>query len=449
MDRPTRIAFLSEHASPLVALGGADAGGQNVYVSELSRNLAHRGYAIDIYTRHEDARIPEIVEMEPGVRVVHLKAGPLAPRSKDELWPFMPAFRDSLLRFMERDEIHYDLIHSNFWMSGWVATELRRRLDIPVVQIFHAMGKTKRRHQRKVDTSPGNRIKTELDVVASVDKIIAQCPNERAELVDDYRADPDKIALIPSAVNTSIFNPVTQDEARQYVGLERGKKVIVYVGRLLPRKDIRNIVRALALLVRQSENGEDAPLLLVVGGESEDPNPNATSEIDELQKLAHKLGVTDHVRFIGKRQPECLRYYYSAADVAATTPWYEPFGLTPLEAMACGRPVIGSAVGGITFTIKDGETGLLVPPRDPEALAAALQRLFDQPVLRKRMGLAARKRVQREFSWPIVAMRTGALYDKTLAERMAETLSVETLPLALMPGVPDNLSPGGYDRGAR
>lgn len=449
MDRPTRIAFLSEHASPLVALGGADAGGQNVYVSELSRNLAHRGYAIDIYTRHEDARTPEIVEVEPGVRVVHLKAGPLEPRSKDELWPFMPAFRDSLLRFMERDEIHYDLIHSNFWMSGWVATELRRRLDIPVVQIFHAMGKTKRRHQRKVDTSPGNRIKTEMNVVASVDKIIAQCPNERAELVDDYRADSDKIALIPSAVNTNIFNPVAQDEARRYVGLEMGKKVIVYVGRLLPRKDIRNIVRALALLARQSENGEDVPLLLVVGGESEDPNPNATSEIDELQKLARELEVTEHVRFAGKRQPEVLRYYYSAADVAVTTPWYEPFGLTPLEAMACGRPVIGSAIGGITFTIKDGETGLLVPPRDPEALAAALQRLFDQPVVRKRMGVAARKRVQREFSWPIVAMRTGALYDKTLAERMAETLSVETLEVTLLPEIADNLFPGGYDRGAR
>ena len=444
MDRPTRIAFLSEHASPIVALGGADAGGQNVYVSELSRHLARRGYAIDVYTRREDPGTPEIVELEPGVRVVHLKAGPVAPRSKDELWPFMPAFRNSLLRFMERDEIHYDLIHSNFWMSGWVATELRRRLDIPVVQIFHAMGKTKRRHQRKVDTSPGNRIKTEMDVVARVDKIIAQCPNERAELVNDYGADPDKIALIPSAVNTRIFNPVPQDEARHYVGLESGKKAIVYVGRLLPRKDIRNIVRALALLVRQSENVEDAPLLLVVGGESEDPNPSATSEIDELQKLAGELGVTDHVRFVGKRQPECLRYYYSAADVAVTTPWYEPFGLTPLEAMACGRPVIGSAVGGITFTIKDGETGLLVPPRDPEALAAALQRLFDQPVLRKRMGLAARKRVQREFSWPIVAMRTGALYDTTLAERMAETL-----PVALIPGIADNLSPGGFDIGTR
>jgi glycosyltransferase involved in cell wall biosynthesis len=311
------------------------------------------------------------------------------------------------------------------------------------------MGKTKRRHQQRVDTSPGNRIKTELEVIAGVDTIIAQCPNERTELIDDYGADPAKIALIPSAVNTSIFHPVARAEARQKVGLEASKKVIVYVGRLLPRKDIRNIVRALALLVRQSASREDAPQLMVVGGESEQPDPTATYEIDELQKLASELGVIDHVLFTGKRQPELLRYYYSAADVAVTTPWYEPFGLTPLEAMACGRPVIGSAVGGITFTIKDGETGLLVPPRDPEALAARLQRLLGQPDLRRRMGLAARKRVEREFSWPIVALRTGALYDKTLAAHMVETVSIETLPVAFMPGVTDNLSPGGYDIGAR
>jgi len=439
MNRSTRIAFLSEHASPLVALGGADAGGQNVYVSELSRHLARRGYAIDVYTRHEDLDTPEVVEMQPGVRVVHLQAGPVKARPKDELWPFMPAFRDSLLRFMERDEIHYDLIHSNFWMSGWVAMELRRRLDIPVVQIFHAMGKTKRRHQKKVDTSPGNRIKTEMEVIAGVDKIIAQCPNERAELVNDYNADPDKITLIPSAVDTSIFKPVAQNEARQRIGLEARKKVIVYVGRLLPRKDVRNIVRALALLVEQGERTEDAPLLLIVGGESVEPDPAATPEIDELQKLARELGVSEHVRFMGKKQSELLRYYYSAADVAVTTPWYEPFGLTPLEAMACGRPVIGSAVGGITFTIKDGETGLLVPPRDPQALAASLQCLLGQPEVRKRMGAAARKRIEREFSWSIVAMRTGALYDAVLTERMAETLTVETLPVAFMPGVTNNL----------
>ncbi len=422
MDRPTRIAFLSEHANPLTNLGSADAGGQNVYVGEVSRNLARLGHTVDIFTRRDSPDTSEIVEWMPGVRVVNLLAGPLEPRPKDELWPFMPEFRDSLLRFMERDETRYDLIHGNFWMAGWVAAELRRRFAIPIVQIFHAMGKTKRRHQKKVDTSPGDRINTELDVIREVDRIIAQCPNERSELVDDYGTDPAKIVVIPSAVNTRIFKPVARDEARKRIGLETEGKIIVYIGRMLPRKDIRNIVRALAAL-RQHESMKDTPTLLIVGGESVEPDPVATPEIGELQKLAAELGVADRLRFIGKRQPEVLRDYYSAADVAVTTPWYEPFGLTPLEAMACGRPVIGSAVGGITYTVKDGETGFLVPPRDPEALVARLLQLLCQSELCAQMGLAGRKRVEREFTWSIVAMRTGALYETLLAERMHETRS--------------------------
>ncbi|TMD68069.1 MAG: glycosyltransferase family 1 protein, partial [Chloroflexi bacterium] len=175
MDRLMRIAFLSEHASPVALLGGADAGGQNVYVDEVSRNLARRGYAVDVFTRRDNSDAPEIIDWAPGVRVVNLKAGPPKPRPKDELWPFMSQFRDSFLRFMVRDEARYDLLHGNFWMSGWVATELRQRLDIPAVQIFHATGKTKRRHQKKVDTSPGDRIKTELSIVRNVDRLIAQC----------------------------------------------------------------------------------------------------------------------------------------------------------------------------------------------------------------------------------------------------------------------------------
>lgn len=453
MDRPTRIAFLSEHASPLTNLGGADAGGQNVYVDQVSRNLARRGHAVDVITRRDSPDTPEIVAWTPGVRVVNLLAGPLKPRPKDELWPFMPEFRDSLLRFMEHDETHYDVIHGNFWMSGWVATEVRSRLDIPVVQIFHAMGKTKRRHQKKVDTSPGDRIKIELDVIRKADRIIAQCPSERSELVNDYGADPHKIVTIPSAVNTRIFKPVIRDEARQRIGLGTEDTVIVYVGRMLPRKDIRNIVRALAVLVRENESARNMHIqpitLMIVGGESVEPDPVATPEIGELQKLAVELGVADRVRFIGKRQPEVLRDYYSAAEVAVTTPWYEPFGLTPLEAMACGRPVIGSAVGGITYTIKDGETGFLVPPRDPEALAARLQQLLSQPELCRQMGLAARKRVEQEFTWSIVAMRTGALYEQLLAKRMRETLPVATRPMASLPAASDNTSLGGEDFDAR
>jgi D-inositol-3-phosphate glycosyltransferase len=449
MDRPTRIAFLSEHANPLTTLGGADAGGQNIYVGELSQNLARYGYAVDVFTRRDSPDVPEIVEWGKGVRVVNLLAGPVQPRPKDELWPSMPEFRDSLLRFMEHDETHYDLVHGNFWMSGWVAMEVRRRLGIPAVQIFHAMGKTKRLHQKKVDTSPGDRIKTELDIIRKADRIIAQCPNERTELVKDYRADPGKIVLIPSAVNARIFKPIAYDEARRRIGLDTHGKVIVYVGRMLPRKDIRNIIRALAVLERKNASVKDSLILVVVGGESVEPDPVATPEIGELQKLAAELGVSDHVRFIGKRQPEELRDYYSAGDVAVTTPWYEPFGLTPLEAMACGRPVIGSAVGGITYTIKDGDTGFLVPPRDPEALAARIQAMLSQPELCQRMGLAARKRVEREFTWSIVAMRTGALYETLLAERMSEPLPVETSSIASIPTTSDNASQGGVDFGTR
>ncbi len=415
-----RIAFLSEHASPVALLGGEDAGGQNVYIDEVSRNLALCGYVVDVFTRRDNLKAPEVCEWAPGVRVINLTAGPPEFRAKDTLWPFMPAFRDALLDFIQRDEVHYDLIHGNFWMSGWVATELRQRLGIPVVQIFHAMGKTKQRHQGSMDSSPQQRIDVETSIIRSVDRLIAQCPGEETELIDDYGADPHKIEMIPSAVNTEIFCPVAHAEARRFVGLEQDDFVIVYVGRMLPRKDVRNVVHALAHLLRLCAQVQPASVpqikLLLVGGETPEPDPIATPEIGVLQRLVADLGVTKHVRFVGKRQQDTLRYYYSSGDVAVTTPWYEPFGLTPLEGMACGRPVIGSAVGGITYTLADGVTGFLVPPRDPQALATRLYQLLLEPELRIQMGQAARQRVEQSFTWPIVARHTGDLYKTVLTE---------------------------------
>jgi glycosyltransferase involved in cell wall biosynthesis len=447
MNRPTRIAFLSEHASPVALLGGVDAGGQNVYVDEVSRALARRGYAVDVFTRRDNAEDAEIIDLAPGVRVINLTAGPPSPLLKDDLWPYMPEFRDSFLRFMERDEVRYDLLHGNFWMSGWVATELRARLGIPAVQIFHAMGKTKRRHQKQVDTSPHERIDIELGIVRHVDRIIAQCPSEQSELVDDYGADPRKVVIVPSAVNTRVFHPIARSEARKQIGLDAAAKVIVYVGRLIPRKDIRNIVRALALLVESDSDSSAAPVLLVVGGETVEPDPVATPEIGALQRLAADLGVSAHVRFTGKRPTNVLAYYYSAADVVVSTPWYEPFGLTPLEAMACGRPMIGSAVGGLTFTIQDGKTGYLVPPRCPEALAQRLDQLLNAPDLCRQMGRAARRRVEREFTWDIVAMRTAALYETVLAERACEEELLKSLIGAR--SLAQEKNAGGLDHGAR
>ncbi len=410
----TRVAFLSEHASPLARRGGADAGGQNVYVDEVSRHLARLGYAVDVFTRRDDPGLPEVVDEGQGVRVVNLAVGPARHVPKDDLWPLMPAFRDALIDFAARDERRYDVLHGNFWMSGWVTAELRRRWGVPAVQIFHAMGKTKQRHQGAADTSPAERIAVELAVIRGVDRLIAQCPTEQAELVDDYGALPARVVVIPSAVDVDAYQPVPRDEARRRIDLATEDPVVVYVGRLLPRKDVRNVVRALALL---RERGGPPARLLVVGGESEEPDPTATPELGELQRLAIALRVADRVHFTGQRPTSTLRDYYSAGDVAVTTPWYEPFGLTPLEAMACGRPVVGSAVGGITFTVQDGVTGYLVPPRDPAALAGRLEQLLTQPALRARMGRAARARVEREFTWETVARRTATLYETLRAAR--------------------------------
>lgn len=417
--RPVRVALISEHASPLALLGGADAGGQNVYVDEVSRGLSRLGLAVDVFTRRDDAGQPEIVESSPGVRVIHVPAGPPVILPKDDLWPLMPAFRDALLGFLARDGARYDVVHGNFWMSGWVAIELNRRLRIPAVELFHALGTTKRQHQGAADSSPPDRIGIERSIVRDANRIIAESPCEQHQLIDEYDAAADKVTVIPAGTDIERFRPVPRDVARRLIepdlGIAPEDLVVVYVGRILPRKDVRNVVRAFARLSERWNRERPALKLLIVGGETDMPDPAATPELGELQRLAADLGVADRIRFTGMRQQEVLHHYYGAGDVAVTTPWYEPFGLTPLEAMACGRPVVGSAVGGITYTIEEGVTGHLVPPRDPETLAKSLEDLLADPTRRERMGRAARERVERLFTWPEVVSRTSALYDEVMS----------------------------------
>jgi len=421
-----RVAMISEHASPVALLGGVDAGGQNVYVDAVSRGVVSHGYTVDVFTVGNDSTRPEIVDWADGVRIVALPVAGTTPQAKDALWPFMPAFRDAIAHFAHLDGCSYDLIHGNFWMSGWVAAELGRYWSVPAVQIFHATGITKLREQGDADTSPRDRIETERKVVRSVDRVIAQCPAEEDELFHDYGACRDQVVLIPSAVDTERFRPINRQLARKLLGIDLTAEIIVYVGRVIPRKDVRNVVRALASLVRrrQGEGLKRFPTLVIVGGESERPDPAATPEIGAIQSLASDLGVAQHVLFVGRRQPDELHRWYSAADVAVTTPWYEPFGLTPLEAMACGTPVIGSNVGGITYTIADGETGYLVPPREPEALSERLDELLRDVAKQRRLGEAGRARVLRSFTWPEVARRTAELYGSLLTNCVPGTASM-------------------------
>ena len=402
-----RVAMISEHASPLAVLGGEDAGGQNVYVDEVSRGVARLGYAVDVFTRRDGLDLPEVVSLAPGVRVVHVTAGPVAPLKKDQLWPHMPEFRDECLRLCRESDVAYSLIHANFWMSGWVACELGPLLGADVVQIFHALGEIKRRHQGTADTSPAERVEVERRIVREARLIVAQCPSERDELIELYDADPRKVVVVPSAVNTAVFRQVGKQEARRDLGWPMDELVLLYVGRVLPRKGIDNLIRALPLLRGQPPA---AFRLVVVGGETPNADLGSEPEMRRLVELAERLGVRELVHFTGHRRSGELHRYYSAADVFVSTPWYEPYGLTPLEAMACGTPAVVSAVGGMTFTVVDGETGFHVRPDDPAQLADRLAMLLGEPARRERFGGAARARVAAHFTWPRVARRVAELY---------------------------------------
>ncbi len=387
--------MISEHASPLATLGGEDSGGQNVYVAELARRLGAMGHEVDVFTRRDDEGLPEAVAFSKGVRVVNVAAGPARAVPKDDILRFMPAFRDAFYRFAGEGADPYDLVHANFWMSGWVACEAKRDLGLPFAQTFHALGEVKKREQGDADTSPPERKAAEMRIVEEADRILATCPAEVEELTTLYGADHARLSLVPCGVDGETFRPLDRRGAREELGLP-DVPTVVYVGRLVPRKGVDTLIRAFALL--------PAPLsarLVVVGGE---PGPGPSPETVRLSALAEALEVSERVTFVGSRPQGELGRYYAAADVAVSVPHYEPFGMTPLEAMACATPVVGSRVGGIKWSVAEGETGLLVPPRQPEALAESLTRLLSDVPLREGMGRAARRRVEELFTWERVAI---------------------------------------------
>ncbi len=407
-----RLAFISEHASPLALLGGVDSGGQNVYVGQLARHLACLGYEVDVFTRRDAEALPEIVEWMNGVRVIHVSAGPASVLPKEELLPFMGEFTAWVGRFIRRERRGYDLIHANFWMSALVAAEIKQALGIPFVVTFHALGRVRRFHQREADHFPDERFAVEERAVAEADHVIAECPQDEEDLIRLYNADPARVTIVPCGFDPMEFWPVSKQFARIALGLPPDEPAILQLGRIVPRKGIDNVIRALGRLRRDHRR---EVRLLVVGGAAEEPDPRTMPEFARLQGIAEEEGVAHLVTFVGRRKREVLKYYYSAADVFISTPWYEPFGITPVEAMACGTPVIGSNVGGIKFTVRDGETGYLVPAEHPGALAERLAHVYAHPkvlALLRRQGI---RRVNDLFTWQRVAASASELYESVIA----------------------------------
>jgi glycosyltransferase involved in cell wall biosynthesis len=396
--------MISEHASPLAALGGEDAGGQNTHVAELSAALARDGHDVRVYTRRDDAALASTVDSGEGYAVVHVPAGPDEPVPKDALLPFMPAFGRWLTARWRGGGWTPDVIHAHFWMSGLAGLDAARAIGVPVVQTFHALGTVKRRHQGRQDTSPRDRLRWERALGRSVDRVIAQCRDEVGEL-RRMGVPRSRIAIVPSGVDCSVFSPDGPAVPRT-PGLRR----LLAVGRLVERKGLRDAIDALYEV-------PDAELLIVGGGPDGDP------AAARLRDYVERAGLADRVRLVGAVPRAEMPRWYRSADLLVTAPWYEPFGLTALEAMACGVPVVATAVGGLTDTVVAGVTGDHVPPRDPSALGVALRKLLDDDARRAEYAAAAVDRVRQHYPWHSTAARLESVYSGLPASVRAEAVA--------------------------
>jgi D-inositol-3-phosphate glycosyltransferase len=413
----TNIAMLSYHTCPLATLGGKDSGGMNVYVRDLTRELGRMGIHVDVFTRSQDEHVPHVLhDLGFGNRVVHIPAGPEQPLPKPDLVQHIPEFAARIAEFTAQRGIHYDLIHSHYWMSGIAAQKLRDNWQVPVVQMFHTLGEMKNRVAlTDAEKEGAYRLDGERQVLRMADQIIAATPAEQAQLRWLYRADPAKITVIPPGVDTTHFYPIPLDEAREAAGLPMGERTILFVGRIEPLKGIDTLIQAATRLRLRDISAQHPVNLVIVGGNPEAAGEDTDAEMSRLQKMTRQLCMDRMVVFLGKRDQDLLPYYYSAAEVVVMPSHYESFGMVALEAMACGTPVVASQVGGLAFLVKDGETGFVVPDRDPDVLADRLSLLLGDSVLRQQMGERAKAYAQ-TFDWGYIAPQVADVYTGLLRD---------------------------------
>ncbi len=423
-----RIAMLSVHSSPLARLGGKEAGGMNVYVRELARELGRHGVPVDIFTRSQDRRAPTVEPLSCGVRVINLHTGPAAPYAKDWVLTYLPEFVNRVRCFAEGEDLAYDVIHSHYWLSGEAALRLRRSWGIPVMHMFHTLGAMKNSIARSKDeTETGQRIAIERRLMQEVDTVVAATTLDRAQMVWKYGADAERIRVVPCGVDLRRFQPKDRTAARARLGLPADEELLLCVGRMEPLKGMDALIRALALLDAEGPSQRRCRRVLLIGGDDESRPGDWNNEQRRLDALRHELGVADRVSFLGARPQEQLPDYFSAADVVAVPSHYESFGMAALEALACGVAVVASDVGGLALTIEDGRSGLLFPPNDHVALAAQIRLVLSDRAYAEDLEAGARRRAS-EYGWPSVARRITTIYDELVLA--GETTRAARRPLS-------------------
>ncbi|UCG26386.1 MAG: glycosyltransferase [Chloroflexota bacterium] len=410
---------MSVHTCPLATLGGKKTGGMNVYVRDFSRALARLGVGVDVFTRSEDDCQPTVRhDLGFGARVIHIPAGPERPIRVPRIIDYLDEFVEGVLAFVRAENLKYDLIHSHYWMSGLVSERLKSIWDgAPVVQMFHTLGHMKNRIAlNEEERATQARIDGENQVISFVDAIIAATPAEYAQLHWLYAADMAKVATIPPGVDLERFSPIPKKLAKSQVGIPDGHRNILFAGRIEPLKGVDTLLKAIALIQRQQPHAVQDVCVAIIGGDPWNDDPD--DEMARLQELRSYLGVAETVTFLGAKDQDVLPDYYAATEMVVMPSHYESFGMVALEAMAMGRPVIASEVGGLAFLVKDGQNGFLVPSRDPEALAERIFTLLQDDACREALGEHAREHAL-AYDWPDITRRMLRVYASLLdgAER--------------------------------
>lgn len=403
--------MISVHTCPLATLGGKKTGGMNVYVRDLSREFSRRGIKVDVFTRSQNPCAPHVNDsLAANARVIHVPAGPEAPLDTNAIYPHLPQFVEHVLEYTAQNHITYDIMFSHYWLSGWVAHELRAAWHVPVAQMFHTLGHMKKRIAReKPEADHDIRIQTEQDIMTWADALITATPAERAQILWLYQADRRKIHIVPPGVDLTHFQPMDRTHAKDVIGIPPHHKMLLFVGRIEPLKGVDTLLYAIARIRKEKPALCDNLCISIIGGDPDALAPGNV-EMKRLQELRAALGLHDLVTFQGAKDQDRLRYYYNAAEALIMPSDYESFGMVALEAMACGTPVIASEVGGLAYLIRDGQNGFHVPVREPEALAARIVSILEKPEKRAAMSRAALQSTK-EYAWPLIAERLLAVFE--------------------------------------
>lgn len=405
-----RIALISVHGDPAVETGREEAGGQNVYVRQVGEALAQRGWQVDMFTRRSSVEQPKIVEHCTNCRTIRLTAGPEDFVGRDHLFDYLPEFVNQFLLFQSQEGIQYSLVHTNYWLSSWVGMQLKKHQPLIQVHTYHSLGAVKYQSVSDIPAIATKRLAVEKQCLETVDRVVATSPQEETHM-RTYVSTKGRVEMIPCGTDIKRFGSVSKAEARQQLGIDPATKVVLYVGRFDKRKGIETLVRAMG---QSSLRGQADLKLMIAGGST--PGKSDGIERDRIEGIVAELGLTDMTHFPGRLDVE-LPTYYAAADVVVVPSHYEPFGLVPIEAMACRTPVVASNVGGLQFTIVNEVTGLLVPPKDEAAFAQAIDRILSDSAWGNQLGQTARHRVEIAFSWDSVAGGLGYLYNNLMSEK--------------------------------